>query len=129
MVWSYLDNDADRICLALTCKLHAATFDHMHVHRPNHEVITKEHRLAVLVRLVTWRGLAMYRLCYSCVSYRRPGRGWSGDDDMVKKGWVTPEAIIRGPRCPSCTIRKKLEILKITPELTNYNRNVTRILF
>ena len=112
MLYEYL-KEPDKTCLALTCKQHAETFEH--VKRVDQKSKSsgsapKERRLAVLVRLRDWVPPNL-KLCYSCVKYLpRATRGqWGGDYRVAQNKLATKKAIRIGPRCAICVKKDQFE--------------------
>ena len=75
--------------------------------------VSKQQRLAVLVRLRDWVP-SKFKLCYSCVKYlprARTGQ-WVGDKNVVERKIATRKAIETGPRCEMCRDRDQIAAIK-----------------
>ena len=147
-IWKYLQKDPDRTALALTCKSLAKEFEN-YKHLKDGSVsraqrTTRDHRLMVLIRLLTWvpRG---QRLCFTCVRYcpRNKGGQWGGDEDYERaaifhdsngrngknyfpktsfKNTIPSNAAIQGPRCPTCVQRASVQTANVATKFKQVNR-------
>lgn len=110
--------DPERTVLALTCKENCALVAAAKMLEPKPakpRSISKEHRLAVLVRLHEWMP-AGFKLCYACVKFLPTnGNGpWRGDV-AVRNDTKRPagkKAIETGPRCKMCAKREDIDMVK-----------------
>lgn len=120
-IFKQLPLDADRACLALTCKDMAAAHQALVKEKNKKDYVdrvpqraTEVHRLQILVRLK--KDMAPKRLCYKCIQFVDPnhpdfqGALWGGSEAAVQGLKATKAAMIQGPRCPLCAAAKKLEI-------------------
>ncbi|KAJ9603220.1 hypothetical protein H2200_012515 [Cladophialophora chaetospira] len=123
IIYKALPLNADRACLALTCKDQAAAYEALKTEKNkkgyDHIVpkrLTEIHRLQLLVRLKVDMPRS-HRLCYSCVQFidiKDPDNAgqWGGSEVRVSGGKATKQAMIEGPRCPLCISAKQLENAK-----------------
>jgi len=107
---------ADKTALSLTCKEYCGMIESAKILDPQplkRRPVTKEMRLAVLVRLHDWMP-ADYVLCYSCVRFlpKMDNAPWRGDVQIKKDRLATKKAINLGPRCSSCASREELGVVK-----------------
>jgi hypothetical protein len=113
--------DADKLCLALTCKQFAGLYETQRnseiVSQTTSRVITKFHRLAFLMQLADWMP-AKYKLCCACVRYlsnndkKMVKDGWAGDQKMIHQSHAIKRVHELGQRCPNCAKRDRLHRVK-----------------
>jgi hypothetical protein len=113
--------DADKMCLALTCKQFAGLYENHRnseiVAQTTSRVITKFQRLAFLMQLANWMP-AEYKLCCVCVRYLSKNKkktvkeDWAGDEKMMHRSQGIKKVHELGPRCPNCAKRDRLHRVK-----------------
>jgi hypothetical protein len=104
----------DKVALALTCKRYMAMVESARKVPTKRLAISREMRLAVLVRLHEWMPPGL-KLCYPCVKFlpHTENSPWQGDENIrTKRKPANKKAMETGPRCNSCHRRDQVVAAK-----------------
>jgi hypothetical protein len=101
MVWKYIDRDADKTCLALTCKHNAKVYESITDPNTRQQVVSPEQRLAFMKRLTCFGDNRKKSLCFSCGKYMGVVGEWWNKGKYEDKLQVTRAQRSTGPKCES----------------------------
>jgi hypothetical protein len=131
MIFKALPSEADRACLALTCKDLAGVYEQLKKEKNKKDYVRKVpkrvtdvHRLQLLVRLKVDL-VPQYRLCYHCLQFIdvikpiNDGQ-WGGSEAEARGLIATKAAMVKGPRCPLCVAAKNLEAVNYKDTYKKY---------
>lgn len=99
MIWQKLDRDADKTCLALTCKSNAQFYNSLGKPPGPAQRYSPEQKLNLLQRLRGFSTLRKYKLCFKCGIYKSPRGAWTGSRNYARLRTIGRTQRIMGPNC------------------------------